>query len=352
MSDTDSSNDFIANLFFSILFTTNIKYADLHKHTRVPINFILEEFCNIGEIPDIREKLATIRSRGMRCIICIQGFQQLEDTYDCKIGGFLDQVDNIIVFGMNDPKMAKEVIQARAGKGTLLLHQRSVVEHTFMPVEIHSEYGDRTTATQKDVLDVADITGLNFDKFILMLPGEIEVMILNKFYWKWHPKADELVEENYMFHTPNWWKTVLDDKKLTKEEKELLVKELERIKKEREILREEERKAKEKKVQSKITTDYDDVEEVTLKTLWSSVKNKVNTDKPEEEEKIVDTPDDEIEEVIDNLTESEEAAPEVEIEEVEEERQEDNLAEQLMQYKKQEREEIKKKQKFKKKSQI
>ena len=271
MSDTKTSNNFMANLFFSILFTTNIEYADIFEKTKVPINFILEEFCNIGEIPDIRTKLATIRSRGMRCFLCIQGYQQLEDTYDAKVGGFLDQVDNQIIFGINDNEKAK-IIMDKAGKGTLLIHQRSQTEHTFVPFEVHPEYGDRTTPTQVDVLTIADILNMDRKKFILSLPGH-EIMILNKFFWKWHPKADELIEEKYIFHTPKWWDNTLNDENLTADEREDLEKELDKVMKIREAVREQEALPERKPKVRRKTVELEE-HEVTIKSLITKIKTK------------------------------------------------------------------------------
>ena len=372
MSDTKTSNNFIANLFFSLLFTTNIEYADIHEKTKVPINIILEEFCNIGEIPDIRIKLATIRSRGMRCFLCIQGYQQLEDTYNAKVGGFLDQVDNQLVFGMNDNEKAK-IISDKAGKGTLLIHQRSQTEHTFVPFEIHPEYGDRTTPTQADVLPIADILNMDRKKCILSLPGN-EIIILNKFYWKWHPKASELVEEKYIYHTPKWWDEVLNDESLARDERELVEKELVKLNEIREIVRKEDALPDVKPAVRRETVYQEEVE-VTVKTLAKYLKKKIEERKKPtveevieksitEEEVVIEEEKIILEEETNNLEIEEERKEElkevlkdstsesvIDEESVEEEEEED-LAEILRKRQEKKKEEAKKRQKYRKKSSI
>lgn len=54
-SDQNSTLTFISSLFFSLLFIKLVKFADTQCEGRrltVPVNLILDEFCNIGLIPD------------------------------------------------------------------------------------------------------------------------------------------------------------------------------------------------------------------------------------------------------------------------------------------------------------
>jgi type IV secretion system protein VirD4 len=54
-SDQNSTLTFISSLFFSLLFIKLVKYADTQcegRRLKVPVNLILDEFCNIGLIPD------------------------------------------------------------------------------------------------------------------------------------------------------------------------------------------------------------------------------------------------------------------------------------------------------------
>lgn len=64
-SDVDSSRDFLVSLFFTFLFIKLIKYADSKKNGKCDneVYFFLDEFANIGEIPDFNRKISTVRSR-------------------------------------------------------------------------------------------------------------------------------------------------------------------------------------------------------------------------------------------------------------------------------------------------
>lgn len=54
------------------------------------VYFLLDEFANIGQIPDFNKKLSTTRSLGMSMSIVVQSLDQLEglykDTYENIIG--------------------------------------------------------------------------------------------------------------------------------------------------------------------------------------------------------------------------------------------------------------------------
>lgn len=64
-SDMDTTMNFLNSLFFSFLFIKTIRIADSNPERRLKRNLciILDEFPNIGQIPDFQQKLATIRSR-------------------------------------------------------------------------------------------------------------------------------------------------------------------------------------------------------------------------------------------------------------------------------------------------
>ena len=64
-SDQDSTYDMLATLFTSFLSIKLVRLADRTEERvlPVPVSFILDEFPNIGVVPDFKKKLATARSR-------------------------------------------------------------------------------------------------------------------------------------------------------------------------------------------------------------------------------------------------------------------------------------------------
>ncbi|MDD3894834.1 MAG: type IV secretory system conjugative DNA transfer family protein, partial [Syntrophomonadaceae bacterium] len=87
MSDSRSTFDFLASLFFSFFFGDLMALADSNESGKldVPVNFLLDEFCNIPGIPDFPKKLSTMRSRGIACSIIFQNIPQLEQYYPFKM---------------------------------------------------------------------------------------------------------------------------------------------------------------------------------------------------------------------------------------------------------------------------
>ena len=76
-SDVDSSRDFLVSLFFTFLFIKLVKYADARVDGKCEndVFFFLDEFSNIGEIPDFNKKISTVRSRGIALIPIVQNIR-------------------------------------------------------------------------------------------------------------------------------------------------------------------------------------------------------------------------------------------------------------------------------------
>ena len=84
ISAQDSSLEFLSSLFFSQLFARLIEYGRRHgKHGRLPmtVNVCLEEFCNIGKLPDFKRVLNFCRGSGIFCQLIVQSIPQLQDRY-------------------------------------------------------------------------------------------------------------------------------------------------------------------------------------------------------------------------------------------------------------------------------
>lgn len=82
-SDMDSSFDFIASLFYTFLFIKLVRYADSTKDGKCEneVFFFLDEFANLGQIPDFNKKISTVRSRGLALIPILQNLGQFENRY-------------------------------------------------------------------------------------------------------------------------------------------------------------------------------------------------------------------------------------------------------------------------------
>ena len=109
MSDMHETMKFLATLFFSFLFLDLGDYAD-SQHSRrlpVPVNVILEEAANVGEIVGLGKYLATARSRAISITMIVQGIGQLRKIYgDEDTENILNDCSIHACIGTNDKSTA------------------------------------------------------------------------------------------------------------------------------------------------------------------------------------------------------------------------------------------------------
>lgn len=81
----DQSWEGLINIFFSQLFNELYDFAS-ENHSKLPksVNFILDEFVNLGKFPGYEEFLATCRGYGIGVATIIQTLTQLQDKYGDK----------------------------------------------------------------------------------------------------------------------------------------------------------------------------------------------------------------------------------------------------------------------------
>lgn len=71
------------------------------------IRFILDEFANIGQIPDFNEKLATVRKYEISCSIILQTLSQIKAIYKDDWNTIIGNCDSKVLLGSSDPETLK-----------------------------------------------------------------------------------------------------------------------------------------------------------------------------------------------------------------------------------------------------
>ena len=71
---------------------------------KVPTYFILDEFANIGKIPDFDKKISTSRSRGISFSVILQNLDQLEAVYEKSYETIMGNCDTHVFLGSNSFK--------------------------------------------------------------------------------------------------------------------------------------------------------------------------------------------------------------------------------------------------------
>lgn len=83
MSDTDASFNFLISMAHSQMFNLLCERADDVHGGRLPVHVrcLIDEFANIGQIPNFEKLIATIRSREISACIVLQAQSQLKAIY-------------------------------------------------------------------------------------------------------------------------------------------------------------------------------------------------------------------------------------------------------------------------------
>ena len=120
MSDTDITFNFVIAMLQSQLFNLLCDKADDFYNGRLPIHvrLILDEFANIGQIPNFDKLIATIRSREISASIILQSQSQLKTIYKDAADTIVGNCDTTLFLGGKEKSTLKEISEL-LGKETI-----------------------------------------------------------------------------------------------------------------------------------------------------------------------------------------------------------------------------------------
>ena len=126
ISDTDSTFNFVAALMYSQLFNLLCDKADDFYGGRLPVHvrLILDEFANIGQIPNFDKLIATIRSREISASIILQSQSQLKAIYKDNADTIVGNCDSTLFLGGKEKSTLKEISEL-LGKETIDSYNQS-----------------------------------------------------------------------------------------------------------------------------------------------------------------------------------------------------------------------------------
>ena len=217
MSDQDSTLDFLSSLFFSFLFIRLVRYADVKGKDGkcdVYVNFILDEFPNIGSIPDFTKKLSTIRSRELRVAVIFQNIAQLQNRYpDGLWEEIVGNCDTQLFLGCTDQMTAK-FISTRTGEMTIEVTSEGTSKSGMMsisPSDISGAYKETKSVGKRFVLTADEVMRLPSNEALVILRGQ-KVLKVTKFDYSLHPGAKQF-EHSYVRDYVPQWRAELSSKK-------------------------------------------------------------------------------------------------------------------------------------------
>lgn len=119
--DTTKAYNFIAAVLYQQLFDVLIRAADNSPGNRLPrhCQLIMDEFANIGQIPDFEIILATIRSREISAVVIIQSIGQLKSQYKDDWATIVDNCDSLLFLGGSKTMDNLDFFSKLLGKKTI-----------------------------------------------------------------------------------------------------------------------------------------------------------------------------------------------------------------------------------------
>lgn len=181
-SDTHTAYDFLLTIFFSQMIQQLYNFADDNGgRLKVPTYFILDEFANIGKIPDFDKKISTSRSRKISFSVILQNLDQLEAIYDKSYETIIGNCDTHLFLGSNSFKTV-EYFSKTLGEKTIERESISISRD-----KQHHKTGtsDSDQVMARALMTPDELRRLDNDLCIIFEKG-IKPVKANKFYYFKH----------------------------------------------------------------------------------------------------------------------------------------------------------------------
>ena len=175
ISDTDATFNFIVSIMYSQLFNLLCDKADDVYHGRLPIHVrcLLDEFSNIGQIPQFEKLIATMRSREISASIILQSKSQLKAIYKDHADTVEGNCDTTLFLGGKEKTTLKELSEI-LGKETIDLYTTSDTRGASQ------SYGFNYQKTGKELMSQDELAVMDGSKCIMQLRG-VRPFLSNKY---------------------------------------------------------------------------------------------------------------------------------------------------------------------------
>ena len=184
-----STYDYILTIFFTQMIQRLFAEANKCGGTlKNQVYFMLDEFANIGQIPDFDRRLSVTRSLGMSMSIVLQSLDQLESLYKDTYENIIGNCDTHLFLGSQSIKTC-EYFSKSLGQKTIKFKSKSVnkdkSEKEKQGVSISEQRQGR------ELMTVDELKRLPSDEEILLIRGLRPIRTRKAWYYKYHPKAAE-----------------------------------------------------------------------------------------------------------------------------------------------------------------
>lgn len=120
----DRTYSFLASMLYHQLFETLYYVGERQKQMtgseqlKIPVRCVMDEFANIGEVPDFPSRLSTMRKYNISATVILQNISQIEAMYKDDWKTLVGNCSSIIFLGSSEPEVLKYFSEA-LGKMTI-----------------------------------------------------------------------------------------------------------------------------------------------------------------------------------------------------------------------------------------
>ncbi|MBO0441537.1 VirD4-like conjugal transfer protein, CD1115 family [Candidatus Enterococcus ikei] len=189
--DMDDTFNFLPLLIFLLAFRTLEHKIDneLGGKATVPVQFLMDEFANLGKVPNIKEALSVFRSRQMSITIMLQNVNQIIEMYKDSWKNFFGNCDSwVYLSGSTEPETQK-LFSETGGKKTIYIKERERGGFT------------RSKPHGREVITVSEVGELDRLHSLVKI-ASVPMFKVPKFNYMKHPNAKEFGHKE---GDPNWY---------------------------------------------------------------------------------------------------------------------------------------------------
>lgn len=165
--DTDATFNFIVAIMYSQLFNTLCTIADDKYKGSLPthVRFMLDEFANIGLIPNFEKLIATIRSRNISATIILQAYSQLKSIYKDNADTIIGNCDTSIFLGGKEKSTVKSLSE-ELGKETINDYNESKTRSN------NDSFGQNYSKMGRELMTQDELLTMERDTCIVQIIGK------------------------------------------------------------------------------------------------------------------------------------------------------------------------------------
>lgn len=164
--DSDTTFNFLAAMMYTQLFDSLYYTADFKNKGRLKyhVRCMLDEFANIGYIPEFENRIATMRSREISCTIILQNLAQLETMYKESWKTIVGNCDSFLFLGSKE-QSTLEYVSKQLDKETI--DTRNINLNKGRQGNTSYNYGN----LGRELMTPGEIGRMSDDDCILMIRG-------------------------------------------------------------------------------------------------------------------------------------------------------------------------------------